>query len=134
MLDGDFAPEDEAEQWAEELVGNALAAMADAGVEVSRGPVRLEAGKVLIAIDGLDMVARDLDHGSASLGIEVILARLDGIAADRGSRARWHFWYEGDPVGTGFFVEPQDFATSTGVDVRELGVGGRWYRPDPRYR
>lgn len=129
-LDGDFAPEDQAEQWVEELVSKALTAMADAGVEVSRGPVRVVGDQLIVELDGVDLVARDLRDGHASLSIEVILSRLDAIAADRGAAARWHFWYTGDPVGAGFFVTEQEMVTTAGVDVRELDVGVKWYRPE----
>lgn len=133
-LNGDFAPEEEAEQWLDELLTKALVAMADAGIEVARGPLRLVEDTFWVEIDKIDLAARDLAHGPhPSLDIEVILARLDDIAADHKSRARWHFWYTGDPVGAGFFVSPEDLITTAGVDVRQLNTGVQWYRPDPHH-
>lgn len=131
FLLGDYAPSEEAEQWVEELLSGAIGAMADAGVEVSRGPLRVVDDKIFVEIDGADLMARDPIHDHPSLAVEVILGRLDSIAAQRESRARWHFWYTGDPVGAGFFVTPEELITSVGTDVRELGTSEKWYRPDP---
>lgn len=131
FLDGDYAPMDEAEHWVEELLSQALAAMADAGVEVSRGPLRVLDGKLFVEVDGVDLMVRDPVHDHASLSIEVVLGRLEAIAADRESGARWHFWYTGDPVGAAYFVTPEELITSAGIDVRELGTAEQWFRPDP---
>ena len=135
LLNGDYAPMEEAEALdlpsITRFVLKALAAMADAGVVVSRGPLRVVDDKLVVELDGVELMARDPIHDHPSLAVEVILGRLDTIAAQRESVARWHFWYTGDPVGAGFFVTPEELITTVGIDVRELGAAQTWYRPHP---
>ena len=42
FINADFAPDDEAEAWVEELLAGALAAMANAGLAVTRTPLRTD--------------------------------------------------------------------------------------------
>ncbi|SHX67341.1 Uncharacterised protein [Mycobacteroides abscessus subsp. abscessus] len=132
-IEGDYAPEDEAEEWVEALVGGMVAAMADAGFTVPRGPIRVHDGKVYIELDGDDFMARDIDGEGdrAPASLERILSRFATIAARRGCAQRWFYWYTGDPTGMAYFVTPEELITSAGVDVRELNTGERWYQAQP---
>ncbi|MEX3656232.1 hypothetical protein ABFW14_14660 [Mycolicibacterium fortuitum] len=132
-INGDFAPEEEAQEWAAELIGGMVAAMAHAGVVVERGPIRVHDGKVFVELDGDDFMVRDIDcEGSrASASLERVLSRFATIAARLGCAPRWFYWYTGDPVGMAYFVTPEELVTSSGVDVRELGTGEQWYEAQP---
>lgn len=133
-IEGDYAPGDEAEAWVEELIGGMVAAMADAGVTLLCGPIRVHDGKVFVELDGDDFMARDIDgEGSrAPASLERILSRFATIAARRGCAERWYYWYTGDPTGMAYFVTPEELITPAGIDVRELNTGEQWYeaRPD----
>lgn len=133
FINGDFAPQEDAEEWVEELIGGMVAAMAHAGVVVQRGPTRVHNAKVFVELDGDDFMARDIDgEGSrASASLERVLSRFATIAARRGCAQRWFYWYTGDPVGMAYFVTPEELVTSRGVDVRELGTGEQWYDAQP---
>ncbi len=128
LVDADFAPDDEAEQWVEDLLTGALAAMANAGVEVARTSLRSVDGKIFVALDRHELMARDIDNESADLAVYNIFSRLDAIAACRGRRERWHLWYTGDPAGAAFFVGTEELTTAAGIDVRELNTGETWFR------
>lgn len=125
-VDVDYAPDDEAQRWVEELLTGALAAMANAGVEVTYSGLRTVDEKVFVTLGGQDFVARDMAEGSLDAAVTAILGRLDAIAAAQGHRERWYVC--GDPVGSGFFVTPEELITSAGVDVRELDIGEVWYQ------
>lgn len=133
FVNGDHAPPEEAEQWVEELIGGMVAAMADAGVAVPRGPIRLHDGKVFVELDGDDFMARDIDGEGdrAPVSLERTLSRFATIVARRGSEERWYFWYTGDPVGMAYFVTSEELITSAAIDVRELGTGEYWYEAQP---
>ncbi len=133
FINGDHAPEDEAEQWVEDLVWGMVAAMADAGVDVPRGPVRIRDGKASVKLDGKDFMARDIDGEGdrAPASLERALSRFAAIAEKRGCAERWYYWYTGDPVGMAYFVTPKELITPGGVDVRELGTGDQWYEATP---
>ncbi|WP_066897698.1 hypothetical protein [Mycolicibacterium houstonense] len=132
-IEGDYAPEDEAEEWVEKLIGGMVAAMADAGVAVPRGPIRVHGAKVFVELDGDDFMARDIDgEGSrAPASLERILSRFATIAAQRSCAQRWYYWYTGDPTGMAYFVTPEELITSAGIDVRELNTGEQWYEAQP---
>ncbi|WP_255773549.1 hypothetical protein [Mycobacteroides abscessus] len=132
-INGDFAPEEEAQEWAEELIGGMVAATAHAGVVVERGPIRVHDGKVFVELDGDDFMVRDVagEGSRASASLERVLSRFATIAARRGCAQRWFYWYTGDPVGMAYFVAPEELVTSSGVDVRELGTGEQWYEAQP---
>ncbi|CPR69794.1 hypothetical protein [Mycobacteroides abscessus] len=133
FINGDFAPQEDAEEWVEELIGGMVAAMAHAGAVVQRGPIRVRDGKVFVELDGDDFLARDIDgEGSrAPASLERILSRFAATAARRGCPQRWLYWYTGDPVGMAYFVTPEELITSAGVDIRELGTGEQWYEAQP---
>jgi len=127
-VNADFAPDDEAEQWIEELLAGALAAMDHAGIKVARGPIMLRNNKFYVPIEGQELMARDLIDGSPNLAVSSIFGRLDEVAAARGRNERWYAWYFGDPVGAAFFVTPDQLITSARVDVRQLTTGGsEWW-------
>lgn len=128
FVNADFAPDDEAEEWVEKVVTGALTAMANAGIAVTRTPLRADDGKIYVTLDGVELMARDLDNESADLAVYNIFGRLDAIAATRGHRGRWHIWYTGDPVGAAFFVTPEELITPGGVDVRDLRTSEYWFR------
>lgn len=128
FINADFAPDDEAEAWVEELLAGALAAMANAGLAVTRTPLRTDDGKIFVTLDGQELMARDLDNESADLAVEHLFGRLDAIAAAQDRRERWNLWYTGDPVGAAFFVTPEELITSAGIDVRDLNTGEYWFR------
>lgn len=125
-VDTDFAPDDEAHKWVGELVSGALAAMTNVGVEVTRSGPRTADEKIFVTLDGQDFVAREMAADSLDVAVTAILGRLDAIAAAQGHRERWYVC--GDPVGSGFFVTPEELITSAGVDVRELDIGEVWYQ------
>ncbi|OBB29095.1 hypothetical protein A5792_19995 [Mycolicibacterium peregrinum] len=127
LVDTDFAADNET--WVEELLTGALAAMANAGVEVTRTPLRNADGRIYLTLDGQETMALDVDNGSLHDGVHGILGRFDAIAAGRGRRERWNVC--GDPVGVGYFVTPEELVTPAGVDVRELDIGEPWYRARP---
>ncbi|MBE5458379.1 hypothetical protein [Mycobacteroides abscessus] len=133
FINGNHAPEDEAEEWLEDLVGGIVAAMAAAGVEVPRGPVSIQGGKAFVKLNGKNFMARDIggegDRAPASL--ERTLSRFAAIAEKRGCAERWYYWYAGDPVGMAYFVTPKELMTPVGIDVRELGTGDQWYEATP---
>lgn len=133
FINGDHAPSDEAEQWVEALIGGMVAAMADAGTDVTCGPVRIRRGKIFVKLDGQDFMARDIDDegDGAPASLERTLSRFAGIAEKRGCAERWYYWYTGDPVGMAYFVTPKELITPSGVDVRELGTGDQWYEAQP---
>lgn len=128
FVNADFAPDDEAQQWVEELLTGALAAMSQAGVAVTRSPLCMADDRIYVTLDGRELMARDLDNESADLAVYHVFGRLDEIAAARGHRERWNIWYTGDPVGAAFFVTSEELITSAGIDVRELNTGEHWFR------
>ncbi|WP_135452614.1 hypothetical protein [Mycobacterium sp. DL99] len=133
FINGDFAPQEEAREWADELIGGMVVAMAHADVLVQRGSIRAHDGKVFVELDGDDFMVRDIDgEGSrASASLERVLSRFATIAARRGCAQRWFYWYTGDPVGMAYFVTPEELVTSAGIDVRELNTGESWYEAQP---
>lgn len=128
FVNADFAPDEEAREWVEELLAGALAAMSQAGVDVARAPLRAEDGKVYVVLDGRELMIRDVDSESADLAVQHLFGRLDAIATARARRERWNIWYTGDPVGAAFFVTPEELITSAGIDVRDLNTGEHWFR------
>lgn len=133
FINGDYAPADEAEQWVEELISGMVAAMADAGVDVARSPVRVQDGKVFVKLDGKNFMVRDIDGEGdrAPASLERALSRFAAIAEKRGCAERWYYWYTGDPVGMAYFVTPKELITPGGVDVRDLGTGDQWFEAQP---
>ncbi|WP_100522425.1 hypothetical protein [Mycobacteroides abscessus] len=127
LVDADFAPDDAA--WVEELLAGALAAMANAGIEVSRTALRTADGKISVTLDGQELTALDVDNGSLHDGVHSILHHLDAIAAGYGRGERWNVC--GAPVGVGYFVTPEELVTPAGIDVRALDIGESWYEPQP---
>lgn len=128
VVNADFAPDDEAKDWVETLLTGALAALADAGINVDRSPLRVDDGKIYLTLDGQELMARDLDNESADLAVYNVFGRLDAVAAAHGHHGRWHIWYTGDPVGAAFFVTANDLITSAGIDVRDLNTSEYWFR------
>ncbi|SIJ23044.1 Uncharacterised protein [Mycobacteroides abscessus subsp. abscessus] len=133
FINGDHAPADEADQWVEDLISGMVAAMADAGIEVPRGPVRIQDRKVFVKLDGKNFMARDIDAEAdrAPASLERVLSRFAAVAEKRGCAERWYYWYTGDPVGMAYFVTPKELITPGGVDVRELGTGDQWFEAQP---
>ncbi|MBF9349285.1 hypothetical protein BKG80_19035 [Mycobacteroides chelonae] len=133
FINADFAPEDEAQFWVEELLNGVVAAMADAGVFVELGNVRTVESKVFATLDGRDFMVRDVEAegGKAPYSLERVLARFARIAADRACTQRWYYFYDGDPVGMAYFVRPDELKTAAGLDVRELGTAEQWYQAEP---
>ncbi|OLT77613.1 hypothetical protein BKG58_22145 [Mycobacteroides abscessus subsp. abscessus] len=133
FINGDHAPADEAEQWVEDLISGMVAAMANAGVDVARGPVPIRDGKVFVKLEGKDFMARDIngERDRAPDSLERVLSRFAAIAEKRGCVERWYYWYTGDPVGMAYFVTPKELITPVGIDVRELGTGDQWYEAMP---
>lgn len=133
FINGDQAPADEAEQWVEDLISGMVAAMTDAGIDVTRGPVRIRRGKIFVKLDGQDLMARDINDEAdrAPASLDRILSRFAAIAAQRGCAERWYYWYTGEPVGMAYFVTPKELITPGGVDVRDLGTGDQWYEAQP---
>lgn len=133
FFNGDFAPEEDAEDWVEELVSGMVAAMADAGEDVRRGPVRTAGTQIFVKLAGEDFMARDVgaEGSRAPHSVERILARFARVATDRGCAQRWYYFYEGDPAGVAYFVTPDELKTSAGVDVRDLHTAEQWYEAQP---
>ncbi|MEU9806200.1 hypothetical protein [Mycobacterium sp. NPDC050853] len=133
FINADFAPQEEAQFWVEELLNGMVAAMTDAGVVVESGNVRTVEGKVLATLEGRDFMVRDVEaEGSkAPDSLERVLARFARIAADRGCAQRWYYFYDGDPIGMAYFVTPDELKTAAGLDVRELGTAEQWYEAQP---
>lgn len=133
FINADFAPEDEAQFWVEELLNGMVAAMADAGVVVEFGNLRTVESRVFATLDGRDFMVRDVEAegGKAPYSLERVLSRFAGIAADRGCAQRWYYFYDSDPVGMAYFITPAELKTSAGVDVRELGTAEQWYEAQP---
>lgn len=133
FINGDFAPQEEAEGWVEKLIGGMVAAMADAGVVVPHGPVLVRDEVVFVEFDGDEFMVRDIDaEGSrAPVSLERTLSRFATIAARRGCAQRWYYWYDGDPAGMAYFLTPEELIASEGVDVRELNTDGRWHEAQP---
>jgi hypothetical protein len=117
FINGDHAPADEAAQWVEDLVGGMVAAMADAGVDVARGLVRIREGKVFVKLDGKDFMARDIDGEGdrAPASLERTLSRFAAIAEKHGCAERWYYWYTGDRAGMAYFVTPKELITPGGA-------------------
>lgn len=95
LVDAGFVPDEDTEAWVDELLAGAFAAMVNAGVEVTREPIRIDDGKVYVTLGGQELLALDVDNGSLHDGVHRILGRLDAIAASRGRRERWNVC--GDP-------------------------------------
>lgn len=86
FINGDFAPQEDAEEWVGKLIDGMETAMAHAGVQVQRGPIRVHAGAVFVELDGDDFMARDIDAEGdrASASLERVLPKFATIAARRG--------------------------------------------------
>ncbi|OMC32322.1 hypothetical protein A5742_16140 [Mycolicibacterium fortuitum] len=109
----------------EELVTEALSVLAKVGIPVTRTPLRTADDKIYIALDGQEILARDINDDCLD-AVHAVLGRLEEITAERGRRERWYVC--GAPVGSAFFVTPEELVTSARVDVRQLNIGEQWYQ------
>lgn len=124
-IDTDYVPDCEAQEWVEKLVTEALAVLANIGIQVTRTSLRTADDKIYIALDGQEILARDINNDCLD-AVHAVLGRLEEIAAERGRCERWYVC--GAPVGSAFFVSPEELITSAGVDVRQLNIGEHWYQ------
>lgn len=120
----------EPQEWVEDLVTNALSVLAKVDILVTRTPLRTADDKIYIALDGQEILARDINDDCLD-AVHAVLGRLEEITAERGRRERWYVC--GAPVGSGFFVTPEELVTSAGVDVRQLNIGEHWYQISSRW-
>ncbi|AMD54556.1 hypothetical protein [Mycolicibacterium fortuitum] len=109
---------------------NALSVLAKVDIPVTRTPLRTADDKIYIALDGQEILARDINDDCLD-AVHAVLGRLEEITAERGRRERWYVC--GAPVGCAFFVTPEELVTSAGVDVRQLNIGEHWYQISSRW-